>query len=66
VVGATTLLAEALSAWRGTLLAIFQPAEETAQGAQAMIDDGVIVITFEEDVRCPAIGVGDASDRSNP
>jgi amidohydrolase len=28
-------------AWRGTLLAVFQPAEETAQGAQAMIDDGL-------------------------
>src|SRR6478752_3592861 len=32
LVGATTLLAEARSAWRGTLMAIFQPGEETAQG----------------------------------
>jgi amidohydrolase len=39
--GAATLLAQRLSAWNGTLLAIFQPAEETAQGAQAMIDDGL-------------------------
>ena len=41
LVGATALLAQARDAWRGTLLAIFQPAEETAQGAQAMIDDGL-------------------------
>ena len=41
LVGATTLLAQARDAWRGTLLAVFQPAEETAQGAQAMIDDGL-------------------------
>ena len=27
--------------WRGTLMAVFQPAEETAEGAQAMIDDGL-------------------------
>jgi metal-dependent amidase/aminoacylase/carboxypeptidase family protein len=41
LVGATKLLAEARSTWRGTLMAIFQPGEETAQGAQAMIDDGL-------------------------
>ena len=40
LVGATTLLAQARGAWRGTLIAVFQPAEETAEGAQAMIDDG--------------------------
>ncbi len=28
-------------AWGGTLMAVFQPAEETAAGAQAMIDDGL-------------------------
>src|SRR3954453_19239197 len=39
--GVTALLAGARDAWRGTVLAIFQPAEETAQGAQAMIDDGL-------------------------
>src|SRR5437588_929433 len=41
LVGATTLLAKARDAWRGTLTAVFQPAEETAEGAQAMIDDGL-------------------------
>ena len=39
--GAAALLAEARAAWRGTLTAVFQPAEETAAGAQAMIDDGL-------------------------
>jgi amidohydrolase len=39
--GATKLLSEARTCWRGTLMAVFQPAEETAEGAQAMIDDGL-------------------------
>src|SRR3954453_3608785 len=39
--GATALLGGARDAWRGTVLAVFQPAEETAQGARAMIDDGL-------------------------
>jgi amidohydrolase len=39
--GAIKLLAEARSTWRGTLMAVFQPGEETAEGAQAMIDDGL-------------------------
>jgi len=39
--GATALLAGARDTWRGSVLAVFQPAEETAQGAQAMIDDGL-------------------------
>ena len=41
LVGATTLLAQARAEWRGTLMAVFQPGEETAEGAQAMIDDGL-------------------------
>jgi hippurate hydrolase len=41
LVGASALLAGAKDAWRGTLMAVFQPAEETAAGAQAMIDDGL-------------------------
>jgi amidohydrolase len=39
--GAAARLAAAREVWRGTLMAVFQPAEETAQGAQAMIDDGL-------------------------
>jgi amidohydrolase len=41
LVGAAKLLAEARSTWRGTLMMVFQPGEETAEGAQAMIDDGL-------------------------
>ena len=41
LVGATALLATAREAWHGTLMAVFQPGEETAEGAQAMIDDGL-------------------------
>jgi hippurate hydrolase len=40
--GAAAALASARGTWRGTLLAVFQPAEETANGAQAMIDDGLL------------------------
>jgi amidohydrolase len=39
--GATALLAAERDRWQGTLMAVFQPAEETAAGAQAMIDDGL-------------------------
>ncbi len=39
--GAAALMAGAPEAWHGTLMAVFQPAEETAAGAQAMIDDGL-------------------------
>ena len=38
LVGATSCCRDPRD-WRGTLMAVFQPAEETAQGAQAMIDD---------------------------
>jgi hippurate hydrolase len=37
--GAAALLAQAREAWHGTVMAVFQPGEETAQGAKAMIDD---------------------------
>ncbi|MGY1520317.1 amidohydrolase [Luteimonas sp. A482] len=39
LMGAARLLAEARDAWRGTLLVVFQPGEETAQGARAMVED---------------------------
>src|SRR5690242_19436153 len=39
--GAAALMARSRDSWRGTLLAVFQPAEEIAAGAQAMIDDGL-------------------------
>jgi amidohydrolase len=39
--GAAAVLAGATETWRGTVMAVFQPAEETAAGARAMIDDGL-------------------------
>ena len=40
--GASTLFAQARDFWRGTLMVVFQPGEETAQGAQAMLDDNLL------------------------
>jgi len=37
--GAAALLSQAREAWKGTLMVVFQPGEETAEGARAMIDD---------------------------
>ncbi|MET9489481.1 amidohydrolase [Nocardia sp. NPDC006630] len=39
LLGALKLLGDARASWSGTLLAVFQPAEETGRGAQGMIDD---------------------------
>lgn len=41
LLGAVEVLTTNLGEWRGTLVALFQPAEEIARGAQAMIDDNV-------------------------
>jgi hippurate hydrolase len=42
LLGAAAELAAARDAWHGTLLLVFQPAEEAGTGAQAMIDDGLL------------------------
>ncbi|HWR16903.1 MAG TPA: M20 family metallopeptidase [Terriglobales bacterium] len=39
LVGASTLLAQSRQQWHGTLMAVFQPAEEIGTGSRAMIDD---------------------------
>lgn len=41
LLGAVEELAAHPETWSGTLLAVFQPAEEVGGGAQAMIDDGL-------------------------
>lgn len=41
LLGAAKYLAEHRDIWQGTYLALFQPAEETAAGSQAMLDDGL-------------------------
>jgi hippurate hydrolase len=40
-VGAATVLAATRDAWAGTIVFLFQPGEETSQGARAMVDDGL-------------------------
>lgn len=41
LLGAAQVLADDRSAWTGTLMLVFQPAEELGAGAQAMVDDGL-------------------------
>src|ERR1700746_2145691 len=41
LIGATALFTKSPNSWQGTLMAVFQPGEETAQGGQAMIDDSL-------------------------
>ena len=39
--GAANVFAQTRDTWRGSVMALFQPGEEIAAGAQAMIDDGL-------------------------
>src|SRR5437667_12500963 len=41
LVGAATLFGKARGSWRGTLIAVVPAGEQTAQGAQAMVEDGL-------------------------
>ena len=50
LIGATSLFAKSRDSWKGTLMAVFQPGEETAQGAKAMIDDGMFKRFSKPDV----------------
>src|SRR4051794_6475331 len=50
LIGAATLFAKARDAWKGTLMPVFRPAEETAAGAEGMIDDGLLKRFSKPDV----------------
>lgn len=50
LIGAAKVLANGREFWRGTLLTVFQPAEETAEGSQKMIDDGLLELLPRPDV----------------
>lgn len=50
LLGAVRLLSEHREAWSGTYVALFQPAEENAAGAQAMLDDGLTARVPRPDV----------------
>ena len=50
LLGAAELLAASPQDWRGTFIALFQPAEETAAGARAMVEDGLTAKVPRPDV----------------
>lgn len=50
LLGAAEQLAQARDAWSGTYIALFQPAEETAAGAKAMLDAGLSAVIPVPDV----------------
>ncbi|MFI7601361.1 amidohydrolase [Actinoplanes sp. NPDC049681] len=50
LLGAARLFASTRDAWNGTVVALFQPAEETGDGAQGMIDDDLTGIVPGVDV----------------
>src|SRR3954464_2431033 len=57
--GAAALLARSKDRWRGTVMMIGQPGEETVQGARAMIADGLFKRFPKPDF---AVAVHDSSD----
>jgi hippurate hydrolase len=50
LLGAVSALAAAKDAWSGSLVAVFQPAEEVADGAKGMLDDGLAGLVGTPDV----------------
>ncbi|BDI60979.1 putative amidohydrolase [Qipengyuania nanhaisediminis] len=68
-VGAAQLLAERRDEWSGTLVMILQPAEETGEGALAMLEDGLYtrfpkpdyVLAFHDAAQAPAGFIGYSS-----
>lgn len=53
LLAAAETLKDAKDSWKGTLLLVFQPAEEKAGGAQAMVNDGLY-----DRVPLPDVAVG--------
>lgn len=50
LLGAATTLDAVRDTWRGTLVLLFQPAEETVSGAQAMVDDDLFARVPRPDI----------------
>lgn len=65
-IGAAQLLVERRDQWSGTLVMILQPAEETGEGALAMLEDGLYerfpkpdyVLAFHDAAQAPAGFIG--------
>ncbi|HEX5534270.1 MAG TPA: amidohydrolase [Actinomycetales bacterium] len=50
LLGAVSLLADSQEHWQGTVVAVFQPAEEVGDGARGMLDDGLAKVLGKVDV----------------
>jgi amidohydrolase len=50
LLGAASLLASARTHWSGTVIALFQPAEEVGHGARGMVDDDLMQVVGHVDV----------------
>ena len=50
LLGAASLLAGTRAHWHGTVIALFQPAEEVGDGARRMVDDGLATLVGHVDV----------------
>ena len=50
LLGAVELLARSTDHWGGTVVAVFQPAEEVADGARGMVEDGLVDLVGAVDV----------------
>jgi hippurate hydrolase len=50
LLGAARLFADATAHWKGTLVTVFQPAEEAGDGARAMVDGGLATLLPKVDV----------------
>jgi amidohydrolase len=50
LLAAAHLLAASRDSWSGALVVVFQPAEETGDGARAMLDDGLATLVPKPDI----------------
>lgn len=57
LLAAAKLLHDSKHLWRGTVIALFQPDEETGAGAQAMVEDGLFD-PLRHDVPTPDVALG--------
>ncbi len=70
LLGAVELLAGSTSSWAGTVVAVFQPAEEVADGARGMVEGGLAELVGRVDVAlCQHVlpfPAGQVATRSGP